>query len=93
LKGMRSKHPPWLREAKFLVKREAETSPEYGKPPSMRSVKELLNMGTVNLDKQRGPTSHEVAHTVKKILGLEQLGHGGTLESFGEIPPSPASYL
>jgi len=93
LKGMRSKQPPWLREAKLLVKREAETSPEYGKPPSMRSVKELLNMGTVNLDKQRGPTSHEVAHTVKKILGLEQLGHGGTLESFGEIPPSPASYL
>ena len=93
MKGMRSKQTPWLREAKLLVKREAETSPEYGKPPSMRSVKELLNMGTVNLDKQRGPTSHEVAHTVKKILGLEQLGHGGTLESFGEIPPSPASYL
>jgi H/ACA ribonucleoprotein complex subunit 4 len=50
-------------------------------------------MGTVNLDKQRGPTSHEIAHTVKKILGLQQLGHGGTLEKLGEIPPSPAYCL
>ncbi len=91
MKGMRSKQPLWRREVKVLVKREAETSPEYGKPPNMRSVTELLNMGTVNLDKQRGPTSHEVAHIVKKILGLQQLGHGGTLERLGEIPPSPAS--
>jgi H/ACA ribonucleoprotein complex subunit 4 len=87
LKGMSSKQPPWRREIKLVVKREAETSPEYGKQPNMRSVPELLNMGTVNLDKQRGPTSHEVAHTVKKILG------GGTLEKFGEIPPSPAYCL
>jgi H/ACA ribonucleoprotein complex subunit 4 len=77
LKGMSSKQPPWRREIKLVVKREAETSPEYGRPPNMRSVPELLNMGTVNLDKQRGPTSHEVAHTVKKILGCSSWATAG----------------
>jgi len=81
--------PPWMVERTQLVRREAVTNPEYGKPPEKRTIPELLNLGIINLDKQRGPTSHEVAHTVKKIMGLSQAGHGGTLEKLGEIPPSP----
>ncbi|MEM2237007.1 MAG: hypothetical protein QXR26_00475 [Candidatus Caldarchaeum sp.] len=83
--------PPWNVSREMLVRREAETDPSYGKPPHQRSVDELLRLGVINLDKQRGPTSHEVAYIVKKILEINQAGHGGTLEAFGEIPLSPAS--
>ncbi|MEM4272815.1 MAG: hypothetical protein QXX19_04370 [Candidatus Caldarchaeum sp.] len=80
--------PPWTRPQRLEVKREAETDYSRGKNPEQRSVEELLGLGVVNLDKPRGPTSHEVAYMVKKMLGLAQAGHGGTLESFGEIPLS-----
>jgi tRNA U55 pseudouridine synthase TruB len=33
------------------------------------------------LDKPAGPTSHEVAAWVKRILMLQAVGHGGTLEA------------
>jgi H/ACA ribonucleoprotein complex subunit 4 len=33
------------------------------------------------LDKPAGPSSHEVAAWVKRILKLEHVGHGGTLEA------------
>jgi len=33
----------------------------------------------LNLDKTAGPSSHEVAAWVKKIMNLERIGHGGTL--------------
>ncbi|MDJ0272960.1 MAG: hypothetical protein QXQ44_02400 [Candidatus Caldarchaeum sp.] len=89
---MQSNNPPWKRSFEVLVKREAETDPRYGKPPDQRNLEELLNLGVINLDKQRGPTSHEVAYMAKKIMNVEQAGHGGTLEPYGEIPPSPASY-
>ncbi|MEM2024140.1 MAG: hypothetical protein QXG69_05050 [Candidatus Caldarchaeum sp.] len=84
--------PPWSVSRETLVRREAETDPSHGKPPHRRTVEELLQLGVINLDKQRGPTSHEVAYMVKKILGINHAGHGGTLETFGEIPLSPASY-
>ncbi|MEM0349421.1 MAG: hypothetical protein QXE96_03685 [Candidatus Caldarchaeum sp.] len=89
---MGSVNPPWKRSYEVLIKREAETDPRYGKPPEKRSIEELLNLGIINLDKQRGPTSHEVAYLAKKIIGVEQAGHGGTLEQCGEIPPSPVFY-
>ncbi|MCD6381232.1 MAG: RNA-guided pseudouridylation complex pseudouridine synthase subunit Cbf5 [Candidatus Odinarchaeota archaeon] len=56
------------------------TSPDYGKPPSKRSVEELLNLGVINLDKPAGPTSHEVVAWLKKILKLNKAGHSGTLD-------------
>jgi tRNA U55 pseudouridine synthase TruB len=36
--------------------------------------------GVVNLDKPSGPSSHEVAAWVKRVLKLQAVGHGGTLE-------------
>ncbi|MDW8063620.1 MAG: hypothetical protein RMI43_05575 [Candidatus Caldarchaeum sp.] len=89
---MKSTRLPWQRSYETVVKRESETDFRYGKRPEERNVSELLSLGVVNLDKQRGPTSHEVAYMVKKILGVEQAGHGGTLEPCGEIPPSLAFY-
>ncbi len=64
----------------LLIKSQDATSPEHGCAPQKRSVKDLLNYGVINLDKPRGPTSHEVVSWVRKILGIEIAGHGGTLD-------------
>ncbi len=39
-----------------------------------------LNLGVINLDKTSGPTSHEIAAWVKRILEVEKAGHSGTLD-------------
>jgi H/ACA ribonucleoprotein complex subunit 4 len=63
-----------------LLKKESSTSLKYGRPPAERSAEELISYGIVNLDKPRGPTSHQAADYVKKILGLTKAGHSGTLD-------------
>lgn len=63
-----------------LIKKEAETSLDYGKKPEERSVEELISYGIININKQQGPTSHQVSDYVKKILNINKAGHGGTLD-------------
>jgi len=82
-----------MKRRELLVRLEAETDERYGCEPDRRPLEKHLRMGVINLDKHRGPTSHEVAATVKRILGLTHAGQGGTLECLGEIPLSPASCL
>lgn len=65
---------------KILVKRKAETSKEFGCIPEERPVTELINYGVININKPSGPSSHQVADYVKKILNISKVGHGGTLE-------------
>ena len=72
--------PPWETKRKILVKAEATTNPKYGHKPSERPVAEYIHYGIINLDKPAGPTSHEVAAWTKKILHLQRIGHGGTLD-------------
>jgi H/ACA ribonucleoprotein complex subunit 4 len=43
-------------------------------------IEDLINYGIVNIDKPQGPTSHQVADFVKKILKIKKAGHGGTLD-------------
>ena len=62
------------------VLRSSTTDPKYGGDPSSRSVEELLEKGCIVLDKPRGPTSHQVVHWVKNILGIDRAGHMGTLD-------------
>ena len=64
----------------ILVKKQADTNPEYGENPEKRKVEELINYGVVNLDKPSGPTSHECSAFVQKILNINKSGHSGTLE-------------
>jgi H/ACA ribonucleoprotein complex subunit 4 len=64
-----------------LVKAEDKTDPSFGCKPEDRSAEECLRYGLINLDKPAGPSSHEVAAWVKRILKLESVGHGGTLEA------------
>lgn len=46
----------------------------------MRSVEQLIEYGVINLNKPAGPTSHMAADYVKKILCLNKVGHGGSLD-------------
>lgn len=64
----------------MLIKAEAETDPSYGKKPEEREIEELIERGIVNLDKPRGPSSHEVVAWIKRIMQLRKAGHGGTLD-------------
>ena len=73
--------PPWEIKRELHVKAEDATSPKYGHPPSERQPEEYIRYCVINLDKPAGPTSHEVAAWTKKILRLECIGHGGTLEA------------
>ncbi|MGZ7133808.1 MAG: RNA-guided pseudouridylation complex pseudouridine synthase subunit Cbf5, partial [Halobacteriota archaeon] len=45
-----------------------------------RTMDELIRKGVINLDKPAGPTSHEVAAWVKRILQIKKAGHIGTLD-------------
>jgi tRNA pseudouridine(55) synthase len=67
-------------EHEVLVKKEAETSDKFGLYPNQRSVPELINYGVVNIDKPKGPTSHQVSSYTQNILKLKKGGHAGTLD-------------
>lgn len=75
---------PWEAERELLVKAEDRTNPRYGCKPLERPAEEYIRRGVINLDKPAGPTSHEVAAWVKRILNLQHIGHGGTLEAQDE---------
>lgn len=63
-----------------LVRRQAKTEPKFGIEPAKRKTDDLINYGVVNIDKPKGPTSHQVSAYVQKILGINKSGHSGTLD-------------
>ena len=60
----------------------------HGINPETMTIEQRLNSGFILLDKPPGPTSHQIASWVRDLLGLERLGHGGTLDPFatGVLP-------
>ncbi len=64
----------------LLIKSQENSNPDYGCEPEKRDIKTHLEYGVINLDKPSGPTSHEVVSWVRKILGISNAGHGGTLD-------------
>jgi H/ACA ribonucleoprotein complex subunit 4 len=72
---------PWEIERKVVVKTEDKTDPRYGNRPEERPAEDYIKFGVINLDKPAGPTSHEVVAWIKRILNLQHVGHGGTLEA------------
>ncbi|MCS7146364.1 MAG: hypothetical protein NZ938_06745 [Aigarchaeota archaeon] len=90
---MRHSVRAWPARREMIELRDAETDPRYGSRPGERPIKELMSYGYVLLDKPRGPTSGEITERVRKILGVEKAGHGGTLDlEMEDIPPSPAYF-
>jgi H/ACA ribonucleoprotein complex subunit 4 len=72
--------PPWEIKHELFTKAEDATDPKHGHKPTERPANEYIKYGAINLDKPAGPTSHEVAAWVKKIMKLKNIGHGGTLD-------------
>jgi H/ACA ribonucleoprotein complex subunit 4 len=63
-----------------LIRKEEETDPRFGYFPEERPIDIYLKNGVINLDKPKGPTSHQVSDWVKRILHVKKAGHGGTLD-------------
>jgi H/ACA ribonucleoprotein complex subunit 4 len=72
--------PPWQFKRQTITKNQDTTNPKYGCKPEERKGRTIIQYGIINLDKPAGPTSHEVAAWTKKILKLNSIGHGGTLD-------------
>lgn len=72
--------PPWKTERRLLIKAEEETSPRYGCKPEERPIEEYVRFGVISLDKPPGPSSHEVTAWTKRLLNIQRVGHGGTLD-------------
>ncbi|BCU70674.1 tRNA pseudouridine synthase A [Stygiolobus caldivivus] len=64
----------------WSIIRDAQTNDKYGFYADKRPIDILIKNSIINLDKPPGPTSHEVAYWIKKMLNLNKVGHGGTLE-------------
>jgi H/ACA ribonucleoprotein complex subunit 4 len=75
-----TKRPAWEITRDIRVKAEEETNPQYGCPPNKRPMSQHIQYGMLVIDKTAGPTSHEVAAWIKKLLDLDKVGHGGTLD-------------
>lgn len=75
-----TKRPAWEITREIRVKAEEETNPKYGCPPNERPINQHIQYGMLVIDKTSGPTSHEVAAWIKKLLDLDKVGHGGTLD-------------
>ncbi|MEK6983720.1 MAG: RNA-guided pseudouridylation complex pseudouridine synthase subunit Cbf5 [Nanoarchaeota archaeon] len=67
-------------ERNELVRKEADTDEKYGCRPEERKTEEIINYGIVNIDKPKGPTSHQVSDYIQKILKINKSGHSGTLD-------------
>ncbi|NON63554.1 MULTISPECIES: tRNA pseudouridine synthase A [Acidianus] len=67
----------------WIIKKEESTSENFGIYPDKRDLNTLITNSIINIDKPPGPTSHEVAYWIKRMLKVNKVGHGGTLEPFG----------
>lgn len=64
----------------YLIKHKDRINSKFGVEPNKRSIQDLLDKGVAIVDKDAGPTSHESADFLKKILGVDKAGHSGTLD-------------
>ncbi len=67
-------------EREISIRKEAQTDEKFGCKPEERETEELIDYGIVNIDKPKGPTSHQVSDFVQKILNIKKSGHSGTLD-------------
>jgi len=77
---MKEKFPFEKEEKDIIILKESDTDPSQGCFPEKRSTKETLDYGIVNINKQQGPTSHQITDYAKKILKIKKAGHSGTLD-------------
>ena len=66
----------------IILDKDAVTSDKHGCSPQDRNIEQLLESCFILLDKSPGPSSHQVSAWARDMMGLEKLGHGGTLDPF-----------
>lgn len=64
----------------ILIRKESSTDNSFGCFPEKRDMEAVLNYGIVNINKPKGPSSHQVSAYVQGILGISKSGHSGTLD-------------
>src|SRR4030042_6935718 len=72
--------PAWEIKRTIYTRAEEDYNTILGLPPEQRNLQQMLKRGVVIVDKVPGPTSHEVVAWVKKLMELDHVGHGGTLD-------------
>ncbi len=80
---------PTDKPRELIIRAVDNTNPDYGfKSLDNLPIEYLLESGVIVLDKHAGPTSHEVATWVRKILQVDRVGHGGTRDTSvtGRLP-------
>ena len=93
----------------WIVDDSAKTNQAFGCIPNDRPLEELLECGVILIDKPSGPSSHQLAAWARSMLGINRIGHGGTLDPFatglltllcgrstkvtGELLKKPKSYV
>jgi len=68
-----------IKREKF-VRKQAKTDTKFGSRPENRSISKIINYGVININKPKGPTSHQVSAYAQNILGIDKAGHSGTLD-------------
>ena len=97
------------KQENWVVDESATTNQSFGCIPYERPLEELLECGIILVDKPSGPSSHQLAAWARTMLGINRIGHGGTLDPFatglltllcgrstkitGEILKKPKSYV
>ena len=66
----------------LILDNSAKTDPKFGCNPKDRTLESLLDAGVILVDKPRGPSSHQLTAWAREMLGVQRLGHGGTLDPF-----------
>ena len=72
--------PIWETKRTAYTRAEEDFEKGLGLPPEERNLQQMLKRGVVIVDKVPGPTSHEVVAWVRKLMELDHVGHGGTLD-------------
>ena len=63
-----------------IILDEEPDIPDSGSYPDKRSINDLIDNCIIFIDKQSGPTSHQVVSWVKSMLNYNKAGHSGTLD-------------
>lgn len=71
---------PFDKKRTRIVLKKSKTDPKFGKKIEERTIDELRGNSFINIDKTKGPTSHQVDAWIKKILETKKVGHSGTLD-------------
>ena len=77
---MEEKFPFENEDKEIITLNEYKTDPKQGLQPNKRSTEEIIKYGIININKQQGPTSHQITDYAKKILNIKKAGHSGTLD-------------